>query len=403
MHVNLLQREGYQEERLLTCRHPKAMSNHSYDVVIIGAGPAGCSAGIMLAKKGMKILLLDKSEFPRKKPCGGLLTEKTYSIITKTLGLNGLDEVIIQKSNGFEIYDGNRFINSAKANNYTYYVSRKSFDNFLLEGAKQAGCVVLTGAVVSNIKFESVLIGAESYQFKYLIGADGLNSMVRRHYRIPMPKNNMAVGLQVDVPLNRMPLNLKWDLPKIYFGYVKYGWGWAFPKGDYVSLGLAGLFSKGASLKTAFNLFLADLSCQDASKESQISGAQIPYGSYLSSPGKDNALLLGDAAGFVDPITGEGIYNAILSGVIAADILSNSAYTNKLKAYKTKCREMIINPLRQGMIARWFLFEEPFHSLAMKRFHGNTKHMKLFMRVLAGDVDYLNYFFETVKRKFIRN
>ena len=88
MHVNLLQREDYQEERLLTCRHPKAMSNHSYDVVIIGAGPAGCSAGIMLAKKGMKILLLEKSEFPREKPCGGLLTDKTYSIITKTLGLN---------------------------------------------------------------------------------------------------------------------------------------------------------------------------------------------------------------------------------------------------------------------------------------------------------------------------
>lgn len=379
------------------------MNNHSFDVAIIGAGPAGCAAGIMLAKKGMKVLVLDKSEFPREKPCGGLLTEKTYSIITETLGLTGLDEIIIQKSDSFEIYDGKRFINSAKANNYTYYVSRKILDNFLLEAAKQAGCVVLTGTTISNIKRKIIHIGADNYRFEYMIGADGLNSMVRRHYAIPMSKNNIAVGLQVDVPLSKMPLSLKWDFPKIYFGYVKYGWGWAFPKGGYVSLGLAGLSPKGASLKTAFDLFLADLACQDVAKESQIRGAQIPYGSYLSSPGKDNVLLLGDAAGFVDPITGEGIYNAILSGVIAAAILSNDGFANKLEEYKNQCRKMIINPLRQGMIARWFLFEEPFHSLVMKKFQGNSKHMKLFMRVLAGDVDYIEYFCETIKRKFTQN
>lgn len=379
------------------------MNNHSYDVAIIGAGPAGCSAGIMLAKNGIKVLLLDKSEFPREKPCGGLLTEKTYSIITKTLRLKGLDEIIIQKSDSFEIYDRKQFINGARTNNFTYYVSRKSFDNFLLESAKQAGCVVLTGIVISKIENESVIIGIDNYKFKYLIGADGLNSMVRRHYGIPISKKNIAVGLQIDVPLSKMQLDVKWDLPKIYFGYVKYGWGWAFPKGNYVSLGLAGLFPKGANIKEDFDLFLSDLSCQDAARESQIRGAQIPYGSYLSSPGKNNVLLVGDAAGFVDPVTGEGIYNAILSGVIAADILSNDVYQNKLEEYKNQCRKTIIKSLRQGMIARWFLFEEPFHSLTMKRFHRNARHMKLFMRVLAGDLDYIDYFCETVKRKFIRN
>jgi geranylgeranyl reductase family protein len=381
----------------------KTMNHNSYDVAIIGAGPAGCSAGIMLAKNGVKVLLLDKSEFPRDKPCGGLLTEKTYSIISKTLGLKGLNNVILQKSDSFEIYDGKRFINIAGTSSSTYYVSRKSFDNFLLEGARQAGCFVLTGTSISNLESSCVSVGMEHYKFEYLVGADGLNSMVRRHCGIFMPKDNIAVGLQVDVPLNKLQPNLKSDLPRIYFGYVKYGWGWAFPKGNYLSLGLAGLFPRGTNIKQAFNFFLTELSCLEAAKESQIRVAQIPYGSYLSSPGKNNVLLIGDAAGFVDPVTGEGIYNAILSGAIAADVLSNDVHTNKAEEHRNQCRIKIINPLRQGMMARWFLFEEPFHSLAMKKFHGNAKHMKLFMRVLAGDVDYIDYFYETIKRKFRPN
>jgi geranylgeranyl reductase family protein len=379
------------------------MDRNFYDVAIIGAGPAGCSAGIMLAKRGAKVLLLDKSAFPREKPCGGLLTEKTYAIISKTLGLISLDGIILQKSNSFEIFNGKLFINSASTNSYTYYVSRKSFDNFLLEGAKQAGCNVLTSTMVSNIEENKIRIGARQYEFQYLIGADGLNSIVRRHCGILMSRRNIAIGLQVDIPIEKMPSSQKWNLPKIYFGYVKYGWGWAFPKGQYISLGLAGLFPKGHKIREAFDFFLTDLSCHNVAKEAKIRGAQIPYGSYLTNPGKNNILLLGDAAGFVDPITGEGIYNAILSGIIAADVINNDVYANKFEAYRNYCKLKIINPLRQGMIARLFLFEEPFHSIALKKFHSNRNHMMFFMRVLAGDVDYLNYlmtFGFSVRRSF---
>jgi geranylgeranyl reductase family protein len=376
------------------------MNQNTFDVIIIGAGPAGCSAGIMLAKRGTKVLLIDKSEFPREKPCGGLLTEKTHSIISNTLGLYGLDEVILQKSNGFEVYSGKRYINSARTDSYTYYVSRKSFDSFLLEGAKHAGCTVLTNTAISSIEPNKIYIDSEGYDYKYLIGADGLNSMVRRNYGMPMTKSNIATVVKIEIPLDKMPIDSKWDLPKIFFGYVKYGWGWAFPKGGHVSLGLAALLPKGTGIKDVFNLFLSDLSCEKAAKDSRIRGGQIPYGSYLTSPSRDNVFLVGDAAGFVDPVTGEGIYYAISSGVIIADVLSNDIHKDKTSAYNNRCRKEIIKPIRQGLIARWFLFEEPFHSLAMKKFHGNAEHMKLFTRVLAGDVDYFDYFWETVKIKF---
>jgi len=128
-----------------------------------------------------------------------------------------------------------------------------------------------------------------------------------------------------------------------------------------------------------------------------VRGAQIPYGSFLAFPAKNNVLLVGDAAGFADPVTGEGIYNAVLSGYIAADILGSGAHANKAKAYRNQCRARIIRSLRQAKLARWFLFEEPFHSLIIRKLHGNPKHMRLFMSVLAGEADYADYFCETVK------
>ncbi len=377
------------------------MHNHSFDVAIVGAGPAGCSAGITLARHGAKVLLLDRADFPREKLCGGLLTEKTCSIISNKLALHGLANKILHKCNGFEIYDKKQFINSVTTDSNLYFISRKSFDNYLLENALHAGCAVLTGTEITNLESNRIVVGDKFYKFNYLIGADGVHSLVRRYAGISLPKNNVAIGLQIDIPIGHIQSFSNSDMPKIYFGYIKYGWGWAFPKNDHMSIGLAGLFSKGANARDAFEKLLGDLSCHDRMKECQIRGGLIPCGSYVSAPCKDNIFLVGDAAGFVDPLTGEGIYNALLSGIMAAEVLIDNEYTNKVSAYKHLCHERIIKPIRQGLLARWFLFEEPFRSLSLKKLHGNPNHMILFMDLLAGSMDYMDYFRKIIGRKFL--
>ncbi len=371
----------------------------TFDVVICGAGPAGCSAAITLANHGVKVLLFDKSKFPREKPCGGLLTEKTYQIITNTLGLEKIDSVIQYRSNGFEIYDTDEYVNSAITEESTYYVHRRDFDNFLFESAKEAGCLVLTNTEIEAQDINKIKMKGKWYKYGYLLGADGVHSSVRRLANMSHSNKNIAFGLQVDVPLKSWRPESDWENPKIFFGYVKYGWGWIFPKGDHLSIGLAGLFESPKMTRDVFHRFLKDLSCFDHSKDNQVRGAWVPYGSYTRNPCKGNVFLLGDAAGFVDPITGEGIYFAMLSGNCAATAIIEDINSDAPRRYQRLCNSTIIKPLRQALLARWFLFEEPFHAYAMKRFMGNTKHLKLFLKVLSGTVDYKGYFTETIKRK----
>lgn len=324
------------------------------------------------------------------------MTEKTYQLTTNTLGIKNLDSVIQHRSNGFEIFDGLKHINRAKAKEFTYYAYRRKFDHLLFESVMKSGCSILTRTSIEDQSNNKIKIKGKWYKYNYLLGADGVHSSVRRRIKMARPNKNMAFGLQVDIPLNSWRPATDWKIPKIFFGYVKYGWGWIFPKGDHLSVGLAGLFDQPKMVRDAFQNFLKDLSCFEHSKHNQVRGSAIPYGSYINNPCKKNVLLLGDAAGFVDPITGEGIYFAMLSGHCAAlSILENDNVQSK---YRERCQTEIIKPLRQALFIRRFLFEEPFRSYAMRRFKKDTKYMELFMKVLSGTIDYNGYLIDFIKK-----
>lgn len=368
----------------------------SFDVVICGAGPAGCSAAITLVNQGASVLLFDKSDFPREKPCGGLLTGKTYQILTGTLGIKTIDRVIQHRANGFEIFSAGQRINSAETDDFTYFAHRRDLDNLLFDHARNSGCSILTEASMEDHGVHKIKVKGKWYKYGYLLGADGVFSTVRKLIMPPHSKN-MAFGMQVDIPLSAWREDTDWKIPKIFFGYVKYGWGWVFPKGSQLSVGLAGLFERPARVKDSFRRFLSDLSCLEHSRAHQVRGAWIPYGSYTKNPCKGNILLLGDAAGFVDPITGEGIYFALRSGHCAAiSVIENN---NVPMQYKRRCQDIIIRPLREALFARRFLFEEPFHSYAMKKMKTNRTYMDVFMKVLSGTTDYKGYFSEIIRRK----
>ena len=154
-------------------------------------------------------------------------------------------------------------------------------------------------------------------KFKYIIGADGAVGITRSLVDKDIKPNGFC--LQVDV--DKINTNYNSDKMSMYYGVLPYGYGWIFPKKNHLSVGFIGEYDKKIDYKCEFEKFLSSvgINCD----RSEFKGAFIPFGQYLNKPiNQDkNLLLVGDAAGFVDPITGEGIYFAVLSGLKASETI----------------------------------------------------------------------------------
>lgn len=371
-----------------------------YDVAIIGAGPAGSAAAAVLSTKGASVLLVDKASFPRDKTCGGLITQKAVSLIAQDLNVKLSDDIILHRSNSFAIYSKRKLVNKATTDANTQFVSRRDLDNRLVEAAADAGACIIFGKRPRITSPKNIRIELDHYSYDYLIGADGVYSCVRRSIGVNLKKTHIALGLQVNVPVIDKCGLVDVTTPNIYFDYIKYGWGWVFPKGDYFSIGIAGLINNARRMREIFAAFLENLEIPSSKYSTRVSGAMIPYGTYLLTPGSNNVLLAGDAAGFVDPITGEGIYYALLSGVLAAKSIAEQP-DNALHYYSKLCQEKILRILKQGLLSRFFFFQNPFHKYVLIKFSKNRNHIIRFAKVLSGDLDYAQYFTKTLKAKFI--
>jgi flavin-dependent dehydrogenase len=199
----------------------------------------------------------------------------------------------------------------------------------------------------------------------------------------------LAVGLQVDVPRAGCPALAGLDAARICFGYLRLGWGWVFPKGEFLSIGLGGMPGSGEDVLGVFRRFLEDCGVPEPHRP-KVRGAKLPNDAWLREPAAGDVFLCGDAAGFAEPLTGEGIHFALLSGVLCAESLL--AGGDRPARYNAACRESISGLFGQARWARGLLFREPFRSLAMRRFRAGTGAMERFLEVLAGGTDYKGFF-----------
>jgi len=243
-----------------------------YDVIIIGAGPAGIVAGIELIKNGFSVCILEKCVLPRRKLCGGLITTKTVHLLKK----NSIDFEIVKSINKIQINK----IKSVKVNKPLFFIDRFEFDNELL---KQFKGKVIDNFKILNIDFSKNLIHSrdgDHFRYTYLIGADGaLSTLIGKNLTLCTEETKQSYDSNI----------IRLNISKVECGYH-----WNFP----TCIGEGYLNNTKA-------------------KYSQ--GAWIPYGKPVSNPTNNkNVLLVGDAAGLVNPITGEGIYYAILSGLLVA-------------------------------------------------------------------------------------
>ena len=366
---------------------------YDYDVVVVGGGPAGASAAKTLASNGISVCVIDKKEFPRDKLCGGLLTLRSKKIFDQVFH-TPWDTVIETNSRGVTFYYKSEFLNEVRDYKDVYFTSRRTFDCFLLDLAKNAGATVLMGHRVTSVdeKNNTVLLDNDKQiHYKYLIGADGVNSVIaRRLFGSSFDIRTIAFGLETDLPYTQHVETIA--NPEIYFGVVKWGYGWVFPKKNTLTVGLGGLYHKNTCIKKEFVDFLL-MRFGSVPDEKKIKGHFIPFGDYRRIPGRRCILLAGDAAGLVEPITGEGIAFAMHSGFFAAQSImkaiqerTDDALPLYAAMYKT-----ITDQLDHANALKYLLFPKPMLHLFKTALPHTTSIPRKHMDLMAGEITYQDY------------
>ncbi len=283
-----------------------------YDVLIVGAGPAGVSAAFDLCSLNKNVLLLDKHYFPRKKACAAGLTVKTVNALRYSI-----DPVIKHVSHNFAAVKKSRSKKILRSKTPLCYMSERfQLDHFCLEKAKSMGAAFRKVSKILNITEhrDHVLIETTdgSIKSKYLIGADGCNSRVRK---LTGEIDSFYYGLAVEGIIrtdNTAAFDMEFD-----FGAVQSGYGWVFPKDDHINIGLY-TSSPHVQITKKMLLGYGEKRMPGCSIQN-ICGDPMSFGGWGYKPENHRILLAGDAAGFIDPLTGEGLYNAIRSGQLAAE------------------------------------------------------------------------------------
>lgn len=322
--------------------------HYDYDTIIIGGGPAGSTAALYAQRAGLKALLLDKKHFPRDKICGDAISGKSVTYL-RELGL--LDElrrspnkvirnIVFSSPNQRSIkinFSGNGQI---KEELNGYICRRVVFDNILLQEAKRK-LDVKEGYFVKDLLRENGRVfgvngetdSGEKFEFtgKVIVGADGYSSVVA--HKMGLYDRDPRHWLVATRAYYKGVTDLEDSIEIHYVKDTLPGYFWIFPADDglanvglgmiYKSLKKKGIRIRHAHVAATESPFFRKR-FENAEMIGDIQGWNLPAGSKRRKIHGDGFLLIGDAAGLIDPFTGEGIGNAMCSGEIAAQVVAGA-------------------------------------------------------------------------------
>lgn len=333
-----------------------------YDVIVVGAGPGGATAAYELARRGLRVALFEQKTLPRYKPCGGCLSLKIDRILE--LDLRPLVERTVWGATF--TFEGLDELHVRSARPVAYMVMRDGFDHFLAREAQRAGAELHEGVRVLDVeeRAEGVRVTTDRgvHEAQYLVGADGANGIVARALGLA-PRRRVAVCVEAEVATAAATSTTPGDEVRIEFGAIPFGYGWVFPKGDHLSVGVGALRDKIGNPRALYDEFLVDQELVDAITEEKRRGYIIPIFAGGREPiaGK-RTLLVGDAAALVDPFLGEGIYYAIRSGQLASQAISEAMATRQpepLTGYSELVDGEIYREFRPARNLAFFLYAFP--------------------------------------------
>src|SRR2546423_5006698 len=321
----------------------------SYDVAILGAGPAGSTAAYGWPRAGSSVVPLAKSTFPRDNPCGGGVTGRAARLLSFSIE-PVVEDVVDRLECGLRYR--HRFTRKARAP-LAYMTQRKRLDHFLLRKAAEAGAEVREGETAD----------ARELDARIVIGADGCNGAAAKQLELADGVVH-GVALQANYPYD--PRYARAMVLEI--AVIRGGYGWGFPKGDHVNVGVGGNGEEAPRLRRELRRMCEAYGIDpDAAQETR--GYRLP----LRLPGtllaRGRTAVIGDAAGLVDPFSGDGMYEAFLSAQLVADAALEglAGQADDLGAYQAAVERRIAPLTRAGWGAKGAFERFPRATYALAR------------------------------------
>ncbi len=309
-----------------------------YDVVIVGAGPSGSTAAKNLAENGKKVLIIDKQKFPRDKPCGGAIPTRVMKQFPY------VEEFIDSISYGSYTHSSSLkyTLKFVREKPFLATVIRKDFDDGLVKLAVNAGATFLNSKAVKDVttqkdKVVLLLDDNEKIEAKIVLGCDGMRSIVAEKTNLCKKMDDICISVVQEQPMSTQQLQKYFTDKKIVHLFIKTqgiaGYGWIFPKKKHINIGMGQFESAVDSSKPRPNLKESYKKYIKLLKEKKMLPKDFPIENVkggtlpvfpLKKTYSDRVLICGDAAGFINSITGEGIYYAMASGEMAANVALES-------------------------------------------------------------------------------
>ncbi len=380
-----------------------------YDVAIVGGGPGGSTVARLLAKQDLRVILFEKESLPRYKVCAGGLIPKALTGLPDAIR-GTLERACFRAE--VNIVGSNLKFLVCRPKPIVTTTMRQNFDLVLVKCAKEAGAYVVTQNKVTGVVTGSDCVEVHSdkgrFLSRFIVGADGAFSIVARKvgfkghgYLVPALESEVTVEAEIFKGFNQA---VRFD-----FGIVPGGYGWVFPKKDHLSIGVGQMRKGRVNLEKVLSRYLLFLGIGDV-LESRKKGFVLPLMPRQDGFMKNRALLIGDAAGLVDPMTGEGISSAILSGKIAAHaLISGRLVPARVKElYESELKRDILTDLKWGRFVSRLFYD--FRKVRRLMFYLYGQHMceamtdiisgsKTYGSLLTNPLIYLKLLFPERRRK----
>jgi geranylgeranyl reductase family protein len=393
------------------------------EVIVVGGGPAGALAALTLARRGVRVLVLDKKRFPRDKPCGGGIRHGVYArfpdlatTLRTKIAIHEIRRVVMESPAGHAV--------TASRDTPLYLTMRRTqLDAALLAEARAAGARVRESARVTEIerprgRLVVRCVDGTSESARIVIGADGVNSVVARAAGLTpgFADDALAIDTMEETPLSELSMA---DPGSMYvaYGYKgRPGYGYVFPKADCVDFGVGYMlpFYKRALAGPPYPhhaRFLDEVAARGIvrgrSNPDNFKAYRLPLGGPLPRTVADGVLLCGDAGGFVNAYTGEGIYYAMVTGrhagEVAADALSlGDTSVRRLEDYERRWKEEIGDELSDSVRIQRRLFNNPALADAIIRAAAvDARLCRLFALVALGEASLRRHRLEMAWRFFV--